>query len=196
MAMVLITLDVFKMHFTRRKPTSLHLSPGLSALAPVASSPWAQSCPVQPAEHTHSPVARSQGAPLQEQSSRQPAPNLPSGHSALETGVGESWVTEVWLWREHSHAVSGQKLWALREIRSPAPDLPAKQPGTAGTLVQSSKEGASSPRGGVSAFPSCCCQCKSNAAGRRKLCLLSAQRYSQQLNARRLRVSGPEMLQT
>lgn len=35
-----------------------------------------------------------------------------------------------------------------------------------------------------------------DAAGRRKLCLLSAQRYSQQLNARRLRVSGPEMLQT
>lgn len=104
MTMVLIALDVFKMNFTRRKPTALHLSPGLSTLAPVTSSPWAQSCPVQPAEHTHSPVARSQGAPLQEQSSRQPAPNLPSGHSALEIGVGEPWVTEVWLWREHSQA--------------------------------------------------------------------------------------------
>lgn len=144
--MVLITLDVFKMNFTRRKPTALHLSPGLSALAPVTSSPWAQSCPVQPAEHTHSPVARSQGAPLQEQSSRQPAPNLPSGHSALEIGVGEPWVTEVWLWREHSQAASSQKLWVLREIRSPVPDLPAKQPGTAGTLVQSIKKEHPHPR--------------------------------------------------
>lgn len=161
MEMVLTALDVFKTNFTRIKITALRNNNSHNNNnSPVTSSPWAQSCPVQPAEHTHSPVARSQGAPLQEQGSRQPAPNLPSGHSASKTAVGEPWVTEVWLRRDHSQAASSQKPWVLRDIRSPAPDRgAANPPGAAGTLVKSSKEGASSPRGGVSASPSCCSQC-------------------------------------